>query len=117
MVEADAIIFGAPVYLGDVPGKMRCFIERTGFIALNNKTEFKRKIGAIIIAKRKARRQSNSCSRINRNPPSGGFLYFYHLRMRYFTRCKHSPIPTHQTKSTSSPTEMESNISGVVSRT
>ncbi|MFX1273615.1 MAG: flavodoxin family protein [Promethearchaeota archaeon] len=53
MVEADAIIFGAPVYLGDVPGKMRCLIERTGFISLNNKTEFKRKIGAIIIAKRR----------------------------------------------------------------
>ena len=53
MVEADAIVLGAPVYLGDVTGKMRCFIERAGFVALVNKRAFKRKIGAIVIAKRR----------------------------------------------------------------
>lgn len=53
MVEADAIILGAPVYFGDVTGKMRCFIERAGFVAMVNKRAFKRKIGAIVIAKRR----------------------------------------------------------------
>ena len=53
MVEADAIVLGAPVYLCDVTGKMRCFIERAGFVALVNKRAFKRKIGAIVIAKRR----------------------------------------------------------------
>ena len=32
---------------------MRCFIERAGFVALVNKRAFKRKIGAIVIAKRR----------------------------------------------------------------
>ncbi len=53
MVKADAIIFGAPVYFGDVTGKMRCFIERVGMIAMFNNKAFKRKIGAIVIAKRR----------------------------------------------------------------
>ena len=53
MVEADAIIFGAPVYFGDAPGKMRSFIERTGMVAMFNNRAFKRKIGAIVIAKRR----------------------------------------------------------------
>ncbi len=53
MVKADAIIIGAPVYFGDVPGKLRCLIERVGFVAVNNKTTLKRKIGAIVIAKRR----------------------------------------------------------------
>lgn len=53
MIEADAILLGAPVYLGDVTGKMRCFIERAGFVALVNKRALKRKIGAIVITKRR----------------------------------------------------------------
>ena len=44
MVEADAIIFGAPVYFGDAPGKMRSFIERIGMVAMFNNRAFKRKI-------------------------------------------------------------------------
>lgn len=53
MLNADAIILGAPVYFGDVTGRMRCFIERAGFIALVNNRVLKRKIGAIVIAKRR----------------------------------------------------------------
>ncbi|MFX0029806.1 MAG: flavodoxin family protein [Candidatus Hermodarchaeota archaeon] len=53
IIDADAIILGAPVYLGDVTGKMRCFIERAGFVALVNNRPLKRKIGAIVIAKRR----------------------------------------------------------------
>lgn len=53
MVQADAIILGSPVYFGDVTGKMRCLIERTGFVAMANNGAFKRKIGAAIIAKRR----------------------------------------------------------------
>lgn len=53
MVEADAIILGTPVYFGDATGKMRCFIERAGFIALANKRPLTRKVGALVIAKRR----------------------------------------------------------------
>jgi multimeric flavodoxin WrbA len=53
MIEADAIILGTPVYFGDATGKMRCFIERAGFIALANERPLKRKIGAIVVAKRR----------------------------------------------------------------
>ncbi|MHA2392713.1 MAG: flavodoxin family protein [Promethearchaeota archaeon] len=53
MIEADAIVLGTPVYFGDATGKMRCFIERSGFIALANNRPLKRKIGAIVIAKRR----------------------------------------------------------------
>jgi multimeric flavodoxin WrbA len=53
MVEADAIIFGTPVYFGDATGKLRCFIERIGMIAMFNNRAFKRKIGAVVIAKRR----------------------------------------------------------------
>jgi len=53
MIEADAIILGSPVYFGDATGKMRSFIERAGFIALVNKRPLTRKIGAIVIAKRR----------------------------------------------------------------
>ena len=53
MVEADALIFGSPVYFGDATGKMRCLVERAGFVAIANKRPLTRKIGAIIIAKRR----------------------------------------------------------------
>ncbi|MFX1376380.1 MAG: flavodoxin family protein [Promethearchaeota archaeon] len=53
LLEADAIILGTPVYFGDATGKLRCFIERAGFIALANKSPLTRKIGAIVIAKRR----------------------------------------------------------------
>ncbi|MFW9988375.1 MAG: flavodoxin family protein [Candidatus Odinarchaeota archaeon] len=53
MVKADAIILGTPVYFGDATGKMRSFIERAGFVAMANNRPLKRKIGAIIIAKRR----------------------------------------------------------------
>lgn len=53
MVEADAIILGTPVYFGDATGKMRCFIERAGFVAGVNERPLTRKIGAIVIAKRR----------------------------------------------------------------
>ena len=53
MINVDAIILGTPVYFGDATGKMRCFIERAGFIALANKRPLTRKIGAIVIAKRR----------------------------------------------------------------
>jgi len=53
MIMADAIILGTPVYFGDATGKMRCFIERAGFIALANERPLTRKIGAIVVAKRR----------------------------------------------------------------
>jgi len=53
IIKADAIILGAPVYFGDATGKMRCFIERAGFVAVVNKRPLSRKIGAIVIAKRR----------------------------------------------------------------
>lgn len=53
MIKADAIILGSPVYFGDATGRMRCFIERAGFLALANNRPLTRKIGAIVITKRR----------------------------------------------------------------
>ncbi len=53
MIEADAIIIGSPVYYGDVTGKAKCLIERSGFVQMANGNKFKRKLGAAVIAVRR----------------------------------------------------------------
>ncbi|MFX1450363.1 MAG: flavodoxin family protein [Promethearchaeota archaeon] len=53
MIEADAIIIGSPVYYGDVSGKTKCLIERSGFVQMANGNKFKRKLGAAVIAVRR----------------------------------------------------------------
>ena len=54
MVLADGILLGSPTYFSDVTANMRAFIERCGFVARANDYMLKRKVGASIVAVRRA---------------------------------------------------------------
>jgi multimeric flavodoxin WrbA len=52
--EADVIILGSPVYFADITPEMKAFIDRIGYITRANGHLLKRKIGAAIVAVRRA---------------------------------------------------------------
>ena len=52
--EADGILLGSPTYFSDVSAGMRAFIERCGFVARANDYMYKRKVGASVVAVRRA---------------------------------------------------------------
>lgn len=54
MIEADGIILGSPTYFSDVTPEMKALIDRAGFVARMNDFMFKRKLGAAIVAVRRA---------------------------------------------------------------
>jgi multimeric flavodoxin WrbA len=54
MEGADGILLGSPTYFSDVSSGMRAFIERCGFVARANDYMFKRKVGASVVAVRRA---------------------------------------------------------------
>jgi multimeric flavodoxin WrbA len=54
MESADGILLGSPTYFSDVSAGMRAFIERCGFVARANDYMFKRKVGASVVAVRRA---------------------------------------------------------------
>jgi len=54
MFEADAIILGSPVYFTDVTAEMKALIDRAGFVARQNGHLLKRKVGAAVVAVRRA---------------------------------------------------------------
>ncbi len=54
MSEADGILLGSPVYFSDVTAGMRALIERSGFVGRANGGVLKRKVGAGVIAVRRA---------------------------------------------------------------
>ena len=54
MREADGILLGSPTYFSDVSAGMRALIERSGLVARANDYMFKRKVGAGVIAVRRA---------------------------------------------------------------
>ena len=54
MLGADAIILGSPVYVADVSANMRALIERSCLISRANGNIFKHKIGAGVVAVRRA---------------------------------------------------------------
>ena len=54
MLEADGIILGSPVYFTDVTAEMKALIDRAGFVARGNDHMFKRKVGAAVVAVRRA---------------------------------------------------------------
>jgi multimeric flavodoxin WrbA len=54
MIEADAIILGSPVYYADLTAGMKALIERAGFVSRANDELFKRKVGAAVVAVRRA---------------------------------------------------------------
>jgi multimeric flavodoxin WrbA len=54
MVEADGIILASPTYFSNVSTEMKALIDRAGLVAIANNYMFKRKVGASIVAVRRA---------------------------------------------------------------
>ena len=54
MVEADGIILASPVYFADVTGNMKSLMERAGYVSRANDDMFARKLGAAVVAVRRA---------------------------------------------------------------
>lgn len=54
MIEADGIIIGSPTYFANVSPEVKMLIDRAGSVAIANDFLFKRKVGAAVIAVRRA---------------------------------------------------------------
>ena len=54
MLEADAIILGSPVYFSMITSELKAFIDRAFYVARANGDMFKRKVGAAVVAVRRA---------------------------------------------------------------
>jgi multimeric flavodoxin WrbA len=54
MTQADGIILGSPTYFTDVSAEMKALIDRAGLVAKANEDMFKRKVGAAVVAVRRA---------------------------------------------------------------
>jgi multimeric flavodoxin WrbA len=54
MVKADGIILGSPVYFSMMSPELKALIDRVGYVALANDHIFKRKVGAAVVAVRRA---------------------------------------------------------------
>ena len=54
MVRADALLLGSPTYFTDVSSEMKALLDRSGYVAVNNGRAFRGKIGAAVVAVRRA---------------------------------------------------------------
>jgi multimeric flavodoxin WrbA len=54
MIQADGIILGSPTYFADVSTETKALIDRAGLVAKANGDMFKRKVGAAVLAVRRA---------------------------------------------------------------
>lgn len=54
MSRADAVILGSPTYFADVSAEMKALIDRSGMVGRANDHLYKRKIGASVVAVRRA---------------------------------------------------------------
>ncbi len=54
MLAADGIILGSPTYFSNVSTEMKALIDRAGFAAKANGDMFRRKVGAAVVAVRRA---------------------------------------------------------------
>jgi len=54
MAEADGILLGSPTYFADVSAGMKALIERCGMVGRANNNLYKRKVGAAVVAVRRA---------------------------------------------------------------
>jgi multimeric flavodoxin WrbA len=54
MLEADAIILASPTYFADVSAELKALIDRAGLVARANDNMLKRKLGAAVVAVRRA---------------------------------------------------------------
>jgi multimeric flavodoxin WrbA len=54
MIAADGIILGSPTYFADLTAEMKALIDRAGFVGFANGRLFRRKVGAAVVAVRRA---------------------------------------------------------------
>ncbi len=54
MIEADGIILGSPVYFSMMTPELKALIDRAFYVARANSDMFKRKVGAAVVAVRRA---------------------------------------------------------------
>lgn len=54
MAEADGVLLGSPTYFSDVTANMKALIERAGFVSRANGDLLKQKVGAAVVAVRRA---------------------------------------------------------------
>ena len=54
MIEADGIILGSPTYFADMTARMKALIERAGLVSKMNGELLKHKVGASVVAVRRA---------------------------------------------------------------
>lgn len=54
MLDSDGIILASPTYFSDVSSEMKALIDRAGFVAKANQDMFRRKVGASVVAVRRA---------------------------------------------------------------
>lgn len=54
MDEADGVILASPTYFSDVTAELKALIDRAGYVAMANDYMFKRKVGAAVVAVRRA---------------------------------------------------------------
>ncbi|MHA1912769.1 MAG: flavodoxin family protein [Promethearchaeota archaeon] len=54
MIESDGIILGSPTYFADTTTRMKALIERAGLVNKVNGDLFKHKVGACVVAVRRA---------------------------------------------------------------
>ena len=54
MLDADAIILASPTYFADVSAELKALIDRAGLVARANDNMLRRKVGAAIVAVRRA---------------------------------------------------------------
>lgn len=54
MYNSDGILIGSPTYFADLSGQMKSFLDRAFFVAIANQSMFQRKVGASVVAVRRA---------------------------------------------------------------
>jgi multimeric flavodoxin WrbA len=54
MVEADGIVLGSPTYFSMMTPELKALIDRAGYVGRSNGGLFKRKVGAAVVAVRRA---------------------------------------------------------------
>jgi multimeric flavodoxin WrbA len=54
MIEADGVILGSPVYFSMMTPELKALIDRAFYVARANSDMFKRKVGAAVVAVRRA---------------------------------------------------------------
>lgn len=54
MLKADGIILGSPIYFADITPEIKALVDRAGYVSKANDDMLRRKVGAAVIAVRRA---------------------------------------------------------------